>query len=227
MDISWRLLLSVLQLVIAIACWFYGPIQFQDRLMRARHLPPGNTARYFQDNVEFLDRMSPPPIERFLDVTNLPAYGLANELRDLIYRFRVPGLGWEYSWQLGEPPRAIEYIIGIREVAFLAGVILLWYWVGAQIDRFIRERRGTAKPKEKIWRITEMVIVFGMAVPLLVVCLLCIQAPKCLPPNRQIATFGLIWPAAFLTYFSFNLWKEFRGGRNVHPTGPIFQDQSG
>ena len=199
-------------------------MQFQNRLMEARHLPPGSTVEAFQDSPKFRNALFPPPIERLLYIVNLPAYVFSNGLADWAYSRSIPHLQWLYSWRVGAPPKVILYRLTIKEVGFLAGVILLWYWFGNKVDTFGRERHGMRRAIRPIWWWTEAMIALGIAITLLAVCFICIHAANCLASDRQIATFGLIWPAALLAYFGWTQWHAHRGPTSSHSPEPLLRN---
>ena len=198
MSWRWKVALPVLQLPLAVLCWLWGPIQYH----KAAILSPGRREDVF-------DRLYPAPIERFRLVNNLPATVFANTVSQLIW-----SRGWatparQFTWRGGNPPRQYDYQFGMEEAIFFAGVIALWYWVGDRIDEFIQRSRGGDKPRRKIWRIIEMVIVFAFGASFLVgLLIVAARHPRTMPPQRQMLAFSIVRPIALLTYFYFSLRRE-------------------
>ncbi|HKI11093.1 MAG TPA: hypothetical protein VKA02_03185 [Candidatus Acidoferrum sp.] len=114
----------------------------------------------------------------------------------------------------------ILHDVGIQETTFILVSLLVWYWVGSKIDRFTQHREATTSTKRKRFHIAEMPIALGFSVLLFRECFHFLLAPDCSPPERQIMTFGLIWPVLFLAYFCYMLLDRLRARRiqsNVSP----------
>jgi hypothetical protein len=83
-------------------------------------------------------------------------------------------------------------------VIFLGLLVLLWWWAGCRIDDHIQRRTGTYSPSRRVVRV-ELILVAGVSLYSLVFsCLYIVQATS--PQSQHVGLFGLIWPAALLTY---------------------------
>jgi len=199
MSWRWKVVLPALQLPLAILCWLGGSIQYHKAAIQSS-----------DRNQHALDRLYPAPVERFRLVSNLPAAVFAETVSQQIWSRGLAIPARQFTWRGGNPAWQYEYQFGMEEAIFFASVIALWYWVGDRIDEFIQRSRGGGKPRRKIWRITEMVVVFGLGAFFSVFILMYIGKPKVMPPARQMLAFSIIWPIALLTYFCICLRREFR-----------------
>jgi hypothetical protein len=201
----WRLILPTIQIIVTAACMVYDPIQYHNLALRAKQ----RTEESVTSTRMFVE-LSPPPISRFSYVNSLPAFVVADLTDELATSFGIPTPAWRYTTLGSTPPWPVTYLIGIREISFLIAVALLWYWVGGKIESLKDKSWGSVRPSSRVWQIVELVVVFLMGAYLLVMGVFLSIAPKVPPPYRQIATFGLIWPAVLLAYFVLCLRQEFR-----------------
>lgn len=210
----WKLILPLLQFIFALMLWLYLPFQFESQITRAMK-PSQTSSRQSSSGLapEVRALFYPPPAGRVLYAINLPASLLSDQIES---RANGSPPAWEFRFPANDGKTlGLMYVVGIREILFFIGIILLWSWVGSKVDEYILARRGITIQRLRGLKIIEMVITAGLAAFLLVACFICIQPAKCFPPERQIMSFGLIWPVLLLAYFIFSLRQEFRKSNRV------------
>ncbi|HEV7520947.1 MAG TPA: hypothetical protein VGP89_07590 [Candidatus Angelobacter sp.] len=180
MKISTRLkfVLPLLQFLFALGLWLYMPSQLETEVVRAMKLPPGTPGQHSAGlPPEVRALFYPPPAGRVLYAVNLPAILLSSQLASHL-NGSTPA--WEFT-PLAQDAKSqpARYVVGIREIIFFAGVILIWLWVGSKIDEYILIRRGITIRRSRRLKATEMVVVVGMIAFLFVVCFICLQPANC------------------------------------------------
>lgn len=223
MLLQWKFILPTINVVAAVCMWLYIPFQFEKEstrvfnVERARHGKPAKAPFGGHPAMvpEMFDMYFPPPIGRVLYSSNLPAYVLSNKAVLLAHYRPIPG--WRFIWSVrgrnGVTLGEVTYDVSIGEVTFVVVLLFVWYWVGSKIDTFTRHGEATTRTKRKRFHIAEMPIALGLGVLLFRECLHFLLAPGCSPPERQIMTFGLIWPILFLGYFCYMLFDRLRTSR--------------
>jgi hypothetical protein len=89
-------------------------------------------------------------------------------------------------------------------------VILLWFYVGNKIDRFITNQNSIIAERHRLWIVVELGALLAVAASLLVNCMAIISHEQCCPKERKIAIFGLVWPLVFFLYCAANMKNVFR-----------------
>jgi hypothetical protein len=214
------LILPIAQLLIALVLWVGEPFQLVrdetkalNAAMAERHMPPlSQPPRLGSQSIFF----RPSLAGRVLYVVNLPARHVADILSRPIHNGPV----WGFTWPLGDDPwypkpGTIVYQVGSREIIFFLGVILLWFYVGNKIDRFMANRNSTIATKHRVWIVIELGALLAVAASLLINCVAIIAHEQCCPQERKIAIFGLVWPLVFFLYCAANMKDAFRMKKDI------------
>jgi hypothetical protein len=176
-SLRYALLLPFFQLTVAVTCHIYDAHVYRAGVLRDRAV----------DNMIYLDQHIPAWPGRVKQGINFPAVVLAwpVDMGVLIY-----GYNSEFT----------AFGIYPQDLAFFAGVVLLWGWIGSQIDK--RRRPITKKP----WPVKISVagslsgLVFGAINGVYAVHLLRNEWR----PERDVGAFGIFWSLALLGYF---IWR--------------------
>lgn len=188
------LVISLGQVMLAIALWWYAPLQVvaAQKAVHARY--PGQEIQLGQ---EFYLRMTPAPAERFSLALNFPAAVLAGPFS---FAFRKPL--YESDLRFLAP----------KDLAFFFWTGVLWFWIASVVVP--GKDSGDGQRKMPRWvRIAASSC--GLAFALVVGAIALEPLLKGLSsvPYRQIAPYGMIWSAALGAYFIWRLISELR------PTG--------
>jgi hypothetical protein len=212
---QFSLILSVAQLLFAVALWVDEPFQLVrdetkalNATMAEQHMPPlSQPPRLGGQSILF----RPSLAGRILYVVNLPPRRLAEVLSRPIHSGPV----WGFTWPLGDDPwypksGTVVYQVGSEEIIFFLGVILLWFYVGNKIDRFMSNRKPMIATKHQLWRFIELGALLAIGASLLINCVAIIAHEQCCPQERKIAILGLVWPLALFLYCAANMKSVFR-----------------
>lgn len=177
--LPWRWVLALLQFVAAVAALVYAPHQY-----KALPHPIGD------DFMLVGHRMAwPPPVLRMSYAVNFPALAASIPVRyapwsdnPVIYHRQNP-----FIW------------VSVEDCVFLLGVGLLWYWMGAKLDRGLRQHRAVRSSR----LLTVLKLTTGSLFSLGVAGLAIFYATRSDAdrPYKQIGPFCLIWAVVLLYYF--------------------------
>ena len=208
--LQWKVLLPIVQSVLAIALWLCTPVQYRRELLQLAHKPADHPYRVRLEP----PKLFPPTCEQVLDVLSFPAFAASLAIVDpLLYRIeysRQAGLpGFVFTLPVGDPealpPRTIRYSVHVQDLGFLGLVVLLWCWVGWRVDEFIRKRKGAYTRRPRALRVLELVFL-AASVPSLVGFACWYISVAASPHAQRIGILGLIWPAVLLVY----TWRAVR-----------------
>ena len=202
--LRWKLVLPLLQFLLAVFLWLYVPFQFSREMIARMNLKPEQVAgRSLGLSAETTHLYFPPSAGRLLYAMNFPAYVLSNKVEDIVKWRTTPAFQFTIN-DSSRQPLAL-YNFGVRELTFFSGVCVLWFWVGVRVDR-LKEVSRRFVPRWR--RISEMIAALAVAILLLRACLPCLPPKSSAPPEHTIMTFGLIWPTLFLADFCLSLRHE-------------------
>jgi len=192
--ISWKWFLPLAQLVLASACFVYGPHEYRVRARLDGVAGDNNVLEYSAQH-------SPAPVERISWGINFPASVLAYPLRESDNALYFRNSGYTLIW------------ISPKEIGFFVGIAIFWYCVGRRLDQHLgRIPKSTWPRKAKIAGLT-CGIVFGILTGAYALQMI---ASKWYP-ERTIGTFGIVWSFALIAYFAWRSTREFRAGLQRAP----------
>jgi hypothetical protein len=175
---SWRWVLPLLQIAVATAALVYAPSEWKAR----PHLIGDCTG---------VGRRAtwPPPVLRMSYAVNFPALAASIPVRfapwsgnPVIYHRQNP-----FIW------------VSVDDSVFLLGVGLLWYWLGAKLDRGFGQHKAIRCSR----LLTVLKLTAGSLFSLGVAGLATLYATRSDAdrPYKQIGPFCFIWAAVLLYYF--------------------------
>jgi hypothetical protein len=183
--------LPIVQLLLALAAYVYGPAQYKAILDRSGVMGDNNVMEYSAQN-------SPAPIERLSLGINFPAIALDCPL------WRFGNQIWLYRGG-----RIIFFEITPRGVGFFFGVVVFWYWVGRKFDE-CRGNPRIARPSGVrmawLWGGLAFGIVTGACAVFIYV------VDGFFRPERQVAYAGIAWSFALIAYFAWQLTRAWSKG---------------
>lgn len=212
----WNLILPLAHFTIAVCLWLYIPFQFGNRMLETMKLSPDQVfGRNLDLSPQAFEWYFPPPAGRTLYAVNFPAYVLSRQLQKAVAWRIVPAL----QFTIQNPVRGLPilYTVGIREVTFFMAVCLIWWWVGTKIDEFGQKSRGQKILRPPRWPTAQLIAILLLSILLLRKSWLCLTSAASTTPERQIMTFGLIWPAALLVYFCLQLRSKLKHRKGSQP----------
>jgi len=201
----WKLLLPAVQSMAAIALWLYTPVQYKKERLLLMHRPAEHP---FRIRIEGGPQLFPPTCEQWLQIVNFPAYaishGLVNPtLNQVDHWGPVLGLRWDFTLPISDPealpPRRIFYFVSLNEIIFFGLIILLWFWVGWQIDDYFSNRRGGHPMRRRRFRVLELVVIWALSL-FSVGFSIWHMAQAISAQSLRVGVLGLIWPTALLIY---------------------------
>jgi hypothetical protein len=177
-SLKYALLLPFFQLTVAVTCHIYDAHVYRAGVLRDRAV----------DNMIYMDQHIPAWPGRVKQGVNFPAVVLAWPVDG-----GVPFYDHNSDFTL--------VVVDRKDLAFFAGVVLLWGWIGRQIDE--RRSRIPKKPWPRKIGIAGTLcgLAFGALNAVYAVHLLRSQWR----PERDIGVFGVFWSIALLAYFSWKL----------------------
>jgi len=94
-------------------------------------------------------------------------------------------------------------VLDAEDFAFFVAVGVLWYWIGAKVDRL--RGRGQSVEHSKAVSVAFGATGFLFAVGVGALATIYAMLTDADKPLKQIAPFGLVWSVALLSYFSWRL----------------------
>jgi len=205
----WKLLLPAVQSMAAIALWLYTPVQYKKERLLLMHRPAEHP---FRIRIEGGPQLFPPTCEQWLQIVNFPAYaishGLVNPtLNQVDHWGPVLGLRWDFTLPISDPealpPRRIFYFVSLNEIIFLGLIILLWFWVGWQIDCNLSNRTIARSCGKRSLRLLDLPVI--LALSLISVGFAIWHVTQSISTQSlRVGILGLIWPTALLIY----AWRQ-------------------
>jgi hypothetical protein len=184
--ISWRWILPLVQILVALAGLVYGPHQFKAKALRDGASGDNNMLEYNGQNF-------PAPVERVSKSINFPALVLSYPFN----KYNVNELLFvsnNYTFVTVYP----------SDVAFFCAIVVFWYWVGRTMDR--SQARNTISTRSHWKRLASLAC--GVVFSILMGTYALHMVTSRWRPERQIGMSGMIWAVALLVYFVWRLKRE-------------------
>lgn len=172
--VDWRWLLPLTQFTVAVFCHLYGPHEYRLAANRDKAV----------NNMEYFLNHAPPISERISEGVNFPALVVAYPFRNLdapIYQYNSE---FTLIW------------ISLRDLGFLAGVVILWCWIGTELRRSRSSSYENSLQKGRFIESTCGVL-FAILVGAYAVQMIASRRP----PSVQIGFFGAVWGVLLVGYF--------------------------
>jgi len=180
--ICWQWVLPLGQFLLASAGLVYGPHEYRARAQRDRAV----------NNFEYHFQHYPAPSQRVVYGMNFPALVLSYPLRNEDNAIYEHNSDYTLIW------------VAPRDIGFLLGVVLSWYWVGRTVVR--RRARGAGST----WARTTTIV--GLACGLGFGFLTGAYAVQMIvsrwQPDKQIGAFGIAWSITLIGCFGRRLVHE-------------------
>jgi hypothetical protein len=184
--VRWKWFLPIVQVLLALAAYAYGPTQYKAIMVRCGVVGDNNV-------LEFSAQNFPAPIERFSLGINFPAIALDFPM------WRLGNELWLYS-----SDRFIYFAITPRGVGFFFWVAVFWYWVGRKLDE-CRGNPRIARPRGMRMAWLWGGLAFGIETGACAVLIYVVDGSS--RPERQIAYAGIAWSFALIAYFAWQLTR--------------------
>ena len=191
----WRYTLPLLQVAAAVAAFLYAPTQYRS----------GRHAIGDDSGLRIWRATYPPPVTRIAYSMSFPALAAIVPLR-FAPSWAVPTLDL-----VREKPLII---LDADDLRFFAAVGVLWFWIGAKIDRYCRGDRSSERSKAVSLGLATTGFLFAVGVGVLAMKYTTLtDADK---PFKQIGPFGLVWSAVLLCYFCWKFVGIYKGRAPDH-----------
>ena len=185
--ITWKWLLPVGLLILALVCHFYDTHEYRAGVYRDHAV----------NNLYYYGQHYPALVQRLSRGINFPALVLDYPLKDEL----------EALYERNSDYTLIS--ITPRDVGFFVGIVLFWYWVGSKLDRI--QGRGSRAIRSRKVRVLGLAfgLLFGIANGVYAAQMI---ATRWLP-ERRIGAFGIAWACALIAYFTWRFAQEFGADR--------------
>ena len=99
-------------------------------------------------------------------------------------------------------------LLDTEDFAFFAAVGLLWYWIGAKVDRLLRRGQCKQRPRAASAALAAAGLLLAAGVGALAAKYATLtDADK---PWEEVGPFGLVWSAMLICYFGWRLFDLYK-----------------